>query len=474
MRSWLHASQRASMRNGLHRGAFRWQWRSFSTSCGSETKAMLEVWAWGKGDAGQLGAEDDRNHETPHLIARIDPPPNLHLAHMQGLSRHTPLSQLFPALDSILSYCHTDKDSVSQQDGSLLQHKTATDSTSPPASLGISCGLFHSALLVDGELWTWGKGEAGRLGLGSEHPKYTPTSNPYLEDVQNVALGGLHSAATTKDGFLYTWGFGGFGALGHGRYKAEFLPRRLLLSEDEDVRVTYVAGGGSHSAAISSSGDLYTWGRDEGEGRLGHGEDLVTDEGAFNVPLQAILMPEPVVSVSCGGFFTMALAAEGKVWNWGGNANYELGRGDNRSRCKPSIIPEIEGMHVVQIACGGYHSAILTAEGRVLTWGRGGDGQLGHGSWDNGRTPKVVEALAHLRVAYIACGSFSTAVITETGELYCWGKNKDHRLGFGGTMDSENVPRQVFFSREDRQLKKDAAVLAVALGARHGIAIALS
>lgn len=66
-------------------------------------------------------------------------------------------------------------------------------------------------------------------------------------------------------------------------------------------------------------GDLYTWGRDEGDGRLGHGDDLLTDEGAVNVPLQVLLMPEPVVSVSCGGFFTMALTAEGKTWSWGGN-----------------------------------------------------------------------------------------------------------------------------------------------------------
>jgi alpha-tubulin suppressor-like RCC1 family protein len=54
----------------------------------------------------------------------------------------------------------------------------------------------------------------------------------------------------------------------------------------------------------------------------------------------------------------------------------------------------------------------VTDDGKVLTWGRGGDGQLGHGSWGNGKTPQVVEALAHLRIVYIACGSFSTAAIT--------------------------------------------------------------
>lgn len=418
---------------------------------------MLEVWAWGKGDAGQLGAGDDSNHKNPHLIARMEPPPNLHLASMQGLAGHPPLSQLFTKLGFLTA-----------------ENRTNGDSAASPATLGISCGLFHSALLVDGELWTWGKGDAGRLGLGSELPKYTPTSNPHLEDVRSVAFGGLHSAATTEDGALYTWGFGAFGALGHGRYKAELLPRRLVLNKDENDNVAYVSAGGAHSAAITSSGDLYTWGRDEGDGRLGQGDDLVTDEGAINVPLHVYLMPEPVAAVSCGGFFTMALTLKGKVWSWGANANYELGRGDNHSRCKPSPIPEIESMRVVQVACGGYHSAVLTDDGRVLTWGRGGDGQLGHGSWSNGRIPKVVEALAHLRVVYITCGSFSTAAITETGVLYCWGKNKDCQLGFSGKMDAENIPIQITFNQEDHDLDSCTSVVGVALGACHGISLVLN
>eukprot|EP00250_Pteridium_aquilinum_P009461 c18682_g1_i1 orf=304-1719(-) len=468
------------MRKGVRTGAFRERWRAFCTSPGTviEKKAMLEVWAWGKGNAGQLGAGDDSNHKIPHLIARIDPPSNLHLSHMQGLAACTPLSLLFPALElptspqkKSLTEHHTHNDLTSVHVDPHAEPHVHNDTVTPPASLGVSCGLFHSALLVDGELWTWGKGEAGRLGLGSELPKYTPTSNPHLEDVRNLALGGLHSAATTEDGSLYTWGFGAFGALGHGRYKAELLPRRLALSQDKVERVVYVSGGGAHSAAITSSGDLYTWGRDEGDGRLGHGDDLITDEGAVNVPLQVLLMLEPVVSVSCGGFFTMALTTEGKTWSWGANANYELGRGDDHSRCKPSPIPKLESTRVVQIACGGYHSAALTADGRVLTWGRGGNGQLGHGSWNNGRTPEVVEALAHIRVVYIACGSFSTAAITETGALYCWGKNKDYQLGFCGKLDSENVPRQVLFSQEEQQLNKGASVVAVALGACHGIGL---
>lgn len=422
--------------------------------------AMLEIWAWGKGDAGQLGCGDDSNRTSPQLVGLMEVPRNLRFAPMQGLIG----GEIPGAKQCSSAKLNADGHNNETINGEYRQSQFPT--------LGLACGLFHSALLVDGELWTWGKGEAGRLGLGSEEPKYTLTSNPYLPSVRSVALGGLHSAAITQDGALYTWGFGAFGALGHGRYKVELMPRKLVLGEDENV--AYISGGGAHTAAITASGELYTWGRDEGEGRLGHGFGLVTDEGAVNIPLKVYSMPEPVMAVDCGGFFTMALTSKGEVWNWGANRNCELGRGDTQSRNEPSPIPELENMQMIQVACGGYHSAALTEDGRVLTWGRGGDGQLGHGSWDNGRAPRVVEALAGLRVVYIACGSASTAAITDTGVLYCWGKNKDCQLGFRGKMDAENIPTQLTLDRKDMQPQGCRATVAVGLGACHSIGLVLS
>lgn len=66
-------------------------------------------------------------------------------------------------------------------------------------------------------------------------------------------------------------------------------------------------------------GELYTWGRDEGEGRLGLGPNRGPDQaGGLPIPSKVKALPVPLAAVSCGGFFTMGLTEEGEIWNWGG------------------------------------------------------------------------------------------------------------------------------------------------------------
>jgi alpha-tubulin suppressor-like RCC1 family protein len=60
-------------------------------------------------------------------------------------------------------------------------------------------------LLIDGGAWVWGKGDGGRLGLGDESPAFVPRPNPNLSDIHLLALGGIHSAALTTSGDVFTW-----------------------------------------------------------------------------------------------------------------------------------------------------------------------------------------------------------------------------------------------------------------------------
>ncbi|XP_058096201.1 RCC1 domain-containing protein RUG3, mitochondrial isoform X2 [Magnolia sinica] len=269
--------------------------------------------------------------------------------------------------------------------------------------------------------------------------------------------------------FQFCRGYGGFGALGHSVYHRELLPR--LVKGAWNGKISHLATSGTHTAAVADSGELYTWGRDEGDGRLGLGAGGGPDEtGALGTPSRVHALPVPVVAVSCGGFFTMALTSEGKLWSWGANSNFELGRGDKVSDWRPQPVPSLQDDRIIQIASGGYHSLALTDQGKVLSWGHGGQGQLGHSSLQNQKVPAVIEALAEEHIVYIACGGSSSAAITDKGKLYMWGNARDCQLGVPGLPEAQTSPIEVKFLMDDEELGPHH-VLSVTVGASHAMCL---
>ena len=63
--------------------------------------------------------------------------------------------------------------------------------------------------------------------------------------------------------------------------------------------------------------------------------------------------------------------AAGSMGGWG------LGDTSGSSKLRATLVEGLEGHCVVQATCGGTHTTVLTAEGRIFTWGRASLGRLG-------------------------------------------------------------------------------------------------
>jgi len=92
-----------------------------------------------------------------------------------------------------------------------------------------------------------------------------------------VACGDCHSLVVTKDGALWTFGRGQNGALGHNDRNNRLVPTRIEAQHFGNAKIVSIAGGESHSAAVTEEGTLYTWGKASG---LGHANQLGGKVGA--------------------------------------------------------------------------------------------------------------------------------------------------------------------------------------------------
>jgi alpha-tubulin suppressor-like RCC1 family protein len=123
--------------------------------------------------------------------------------------------------------------------------------------------------------------------------------------------------------------------------------------------------------ALSGDGSIFTWGWNW-NGQLGHGDtiDRRTPTLIKALALFRALKQTIITSIAAGAQHSLALTSTGELYSWGGNDEGQLGR-DEDPPAIPQMILGLHNRNIVQIACGGTHSLALSQIGDVYSWGRG-------------------------------------------------------------------------------------------------------
>lgn len=117
------------------------------------------------------------------------------------------------------------------------------------------------------------------------------------------------------------------------------------------------------------------------------------------------------------------------------------------------------------MACGFEHTLVLTNNGEVYSFGGGSRGQLGHNDLENSDEPLLIEALAGLKAVKVAAGGWHSAVITSDKDLYTWGWNTNGELGLIGSEKVIAVPTIVdFYNENEERVEENVNVTDVACG----------
>ncbi|XP_055844671.1 probable E3 ubiquitin-protein ligase HERC2 isoform X2 [Episyrphus balteatus] len=327
-----------------------------------------------------------------------------------------------------------DKEQLGGLKGSKVKVPTFSQTLSRLRPIHIAGGS-KSLFIVsqDGKVFACGEGTNGRLGLGHNCnvsvPRQVPVLHQYVVKKVAVHSGGKHALALTLDGKVFSWGEGEDGKLGHGNRLTMDKPKMIESLRAKKIRD--IACGSSHSAAISSSGELYTWGLGE-YGRLGHGDNTTQ----LKPKLVSTLIGKRVIQVACGSrdAQTLALTEDGAVYSWGDGDFGKLGRGGSEGSSVPHEIERLTGIGVIQIECGAQFSLALTRTGEVWTWGKGDYYRLGHGSDQHVRKPAPIQGLRGRKVIHVAVGALHCLAVTDSGQVFAWGDNDHGQQGSGNTV----------------------------------------
>ena len=299
--------------------------------------------------------------------------------------------------------------------------------------LSVALGRDHTcAIEAGGAAYCWGSNEYGQLGIND--PVVTSVDEPTGVDSNQrflaISAGDYHTCAVTTSRRAYCWGRNNRGQLGSDGGD-EYAPTPV----SGELEFRQISAGGNHTCALQGSsvrGIVYCWG-DNGFGQLGNGSRT-----SVSAP-DSVEVRWEFTDISAGRNHTCGIDwAFNHVWCWGSNAHGQLGRGLEVSRDTVPIQLYPNQFEADRIDAGDNHTCIITrGADAAYCWGENRNGQLGTGdALDRARPAAVAGGHRFESISAGAQHSCAITLATDGRQAYCWGSDRNGRLGTFAEEDS--------------------------------------
>ncbi len=284
-------------------------------------------------------------------------------------------------------------------------------------------GTFSIFVMKDGTVSAWGRNHFGQLGDGTGINQAAPVTIAGISNALAVAAGQAFALALTADGQVYAWGDNSSGQLAIAAPAGSSVAHLVQGLP----RVTAISAGNTHSLAVASDTTVWAWGDNE-SGQLGDHTTISRRSSATQIPLFT-----NAVAVAAGNLHSLALTSDGNVWTWGGNGSGELGRTaaglgplGNAMSATPGVVSGIA--NVAAVAAGSGYSIALKADGTVWVWGID--------PYTSFSDPSIPRQLTKLKsIVAIAAGFSHYLALQSNGTVWAWGANSLGQIGNGNGLD---------------------------------------
>ena len=196
-------------------------------------------------------------------------------------------------------------------------------------------------------MWSWGRNDSGKLGLGDTTSRSSPTQIGAGTTWSSVSCGGQasFSVAVKTDQTMWSWGDNSYGQLGLNNTTNYSSPKQIGgIDGWLTVRTTV-----NSCLAIKTNGTMWSWGRGaSGQSGLGNTTSYSSPKQVGALTNWSNIGPRPF-STQCH-----VTKTDGTLWTWGGNFNGKLGLGNTFDRSEPTQVGALTNW--LTVASGYTHS----------------------------------------------------------------------------------------------------------------------
>lgn len=206
------------------------------------------------------------------------------------------------------------------------------------------------------------------------------------------------------------------------------LQNEVTQGVETDIQLIEV--GGYHTVAISNQPKVYSWGWND---QFQLGRNKVHRQTIYHSYPVAFSAPNfRPKQIAAGDDHNILLDTSNSIYVWGGNSKGQLGLGHTKEVDRISLIDFTNGDPVVDVKAKGNSSLVVTESGAAYYW------PLQRSGGEVIIRPALLSIPNKVQISHGACGYNFAILVAKNGTVYSFGTdNSAGQLGFGDTFARE-------------------------------------